>query len=218
MPQTLQQLLALLPGKDCGDCGFKTCAKFADHLLSHPEELKRCVHLVPATADRHRPPVAELKAQGITWLDMLGRDYELVLEQLPEDPGPREQILPFNPSNVERLGIKKSDILIGRPTAVACPVTHVGQVMEEPDLLNGLITWCVVGPMRGRENGIEIGNYHPIAYEGIVRHSRVGLEIGRRYYFLPATCMLQSRHSGVVTMLAKRAEGMRVRLEGIWIA
>lgn len=108
--------------------------------------------------------------------------------------------------------------MIGRPAAVACPVTHVGQVMEAPDLLNGLITWCMVGPLKAWEGGFEIGNYNPIAYEGIVRHSRVKLEIGRCYYFLPATCMLQSRHSGVVTMLAKRAEGMRVQLEGIWIA
>ena len=218
MTQTLQQFLALLPGKDCGDCGFRTCAKFAEHLLTHPEELKRCIHLVPVQGEQFQPPIAGLREQDITWLDMLGRDYELVLEQFPEDPGPREQILPFNPANVERLGIKQGDILIGRPAAVACPVTHVGQVMGEPDLLSGLITWCVVGPLKAREGGIEIGNYHPIAYEGIVRHSRAQLEIGRRYYFLPATCMLQSRHSGVITMLAKRAEGMRVRLEGIWIA
>jgi uncharacterized Fe-S cluster-containing protein len=90
--------------------------------------------------------------------------------------------------------------------------------MEEPDLLNGLITWCVVGPLKAQGRGIEIGNYNPIAYEGIVHHAKAKLEIGRRYYFMPATCMLQSRHSGVVTMLAKRPNGMRTRLEGIWIA
>ena len=29
--------------------------------------------------------------------------------------------------------------------------------------------------------------------------------------------MLQSRHSGLVNIIAKRGDGMRVRLEGIWI-
>jgi uncharacterized Fe-S cluster-containing protein len=42
--------------------------------------------------------------------------------------------------------------------------------------------------------------------------------IGRRYYFLPETCMLQSRHSGVATAVARRGKAVRVRLEGIWIA
>jgi uncharacterized Fe-S cluster-containing protein len=44
------------------------------------------------------------------------------------------------------------------------------------------------------------------------------MQIRRRYYFLPQTCMLQSRHSGVIAALARRPDGMRVRLEGIWIA
>lgn len=218
MAQAREQWLALLPGKDCGDCGFRTCAGFAEHLLSHPEALKRCVHLGSAVEGRFQlPPAVALKAQDISWRDMLGRDYDLVLEQFPEDPGPREVILPFNPANVERLGIRQGDVLIGRPSGAACPVTHVGQVMEAPDVFNGLITWCVVGPLRGRAGGIEIGSYTPIAYEGIVRHARAELQIGRRYYFLPATCMLQSRHSGLLNVLARRPEGMRVRLEGIWI-
>lgn len=219
MAETLQQILSRLPGKDCGDCGFRTCAGFAGHLLSHPEEIKRCVHLSQAVLRQdHGLPIPIIREADITWKDLLGREYDFLLEQFPEDPGPREVILPFNPANVERLGVKKGDILIGRPAAVACPVTHVGQVMEEPDLLNGLITWCVVGPLRAREGGIEIGNYTPVVYEGIVRHSRVELEIGRRYHFLPATCMLQSRHSGVISMLARRDGGMRAHLEGIWIS
>jgi uncharacterized Fe-S cluster-containing protein len=90
--------------------------------------------------------------------------------------------------------------------------------MEEPDRLNGVIVWCVVGPLAARQAGIEIGLYNPVAYEGIVRHTRVPLEIGRRYFFLPRACMLQSRHSGVASAIGKRPEGLRTRLEGIWIA
>jgi len=216
-----QQILAMLPGKDCGQCGFKTCDGLADRLVNHPEEIKRCIYMdAAALAQYHLPPVVvEFKAEDISWKDILGREYDAVLEQFPDDPGPREVILPFNPTNVERLAIKKGDILMGRPTAAGCPITHVGQVMEEPDYFNGLITWCVVGPLVSRERGCtEIGSYTPIAYEGIVRHARVELEIGRRYYFLPGPCMLHSRHSGLVNVLAKRENGLRARFEGIWIS
>lgn len=221
MQHTLEEIVAILPGKDCGQCGFRTCREFAAHLIAQPLDIRRCVHLDSDTTRRFRiPPVTrELRPQDITWHDLLGREYDVVLEPFPEDPGPREVILPFNPMNVERLGIRKDDILFGRPAQAACPVTHVGRVMEEPDRLNALITWCVVGPLAARDaEAVEIGNYTPIAYLGLVRHSRVELQVGRRYHFLPGLCMLQSRHSGVITELAKRPEATRVRFEGIWIS
>lgn len=212
---TQAELLKRLPGKNCGQCGFATCALLAEFAVLHPEALRRCIYLEETVA---APPLAPLAADKISWHDMLGREYDFVLEQFPDDPGPREVILPFNPGNVEKLAIKQGDILTGRPAWVGCPVTHVGRVVEAPDYFNGTITWCVVGPLAARAGGIEIGLYNPIAYEGLVRQTRVTLEIGRRYHFLPRACMLQSRHSGVVAALARRAEGLRVRMEGIWIS
>jgi uncharacterized Fe-S cluster-containing protein len=218
MEQVTQGILSRLPGKDCGQCGFKTCAALAEFVRNHPEALSRCVYLESGAARVAPPTIPELRDEDITWKDVLDREYDLILEQFPKDPGPREVILPFNPLNVERLGIKKGDILFGRPALVGCPVTHVGQVMEDPDPLSGTITWCVVGPMKAREQGIEIGQYHIIAYEGLVHHTRKELQLGARYYFLPRFCMLQSRHSGVISAAAKRGDALRVRLEGIWIA
>lgn len=211
----LAALLARLPGKDCGQCGHRTCAGLAAVAVHDPQALARCVHLPQAAATATTPPPNEDPG---AWTDMLGREYDFVLEKFAEDPGPREVILPFNPANVERLKIRRCDILIGRPAWVGCPVTHVGVVIEEPDYFNGVITWCVVGPLAGRNGGIEIGLYNPIAYEGIVRRTRAELQIGRRYYFLPHACMLQSRHSGVANAMARREDGLRVRLEGIWIS
>ncbi|OOG25158.1 hypothetical protein B1C78_07000 [Thioalkalivibrio denitrificans] len=221
MQHTVGDILALLPGKDCGQCGFRTCRDFAEHLLAQPADIRRCVHLDADSVRHFRiPPVTmELRPQDITWRDLLDREYDVVLEPFPEDPGPREVILPFNPLNVERLDVAKGDILFGRPAQAACPITHVGRVMEAPDLLNALITWCVVGPLAAREaESKEIGNYTPVAYMGLVRHARVELQVGRRYHFLPGLCMLQSRHSGVITELARRPEATRVRFEGIWIS
>ncbi len=221
MSRRSAEILASLPGKDCGQCGFRSCAEFAQHVAWYPDAIKRCIHLAPQQASVAVPAAATSVAPGIapgSWHDMLGREYDFVLEQFPDDPGPRETILPFNPANVERLGIRRGDVLRGRPAAVGCPVTHVGRVVDEPDTFNGLIVWCVVGPLAARESGIDIGIYTPIAYEGLVHETRVEIMIGKRYYFLPQTCMLQSRHSGVATAVARRGNAVRVRLEGIWIA
>lgn len=217
MERRIAEILATLPGKDCGQCGFRTCAGLAQVIADDPRERRRCVYLGPqavatvAVTDR---PVGET-----SWHDLLGREFQMVMEPFPGDPGPRENILPFNPALVERLGLKRGDVLFGRPAGVGCPVTHVGRLMEDPDPLSGSLVWCVVGPAAARDgNGIEIGGYHIIAYEGLVRETRETPQVGGRYFFKPAMCMLQSRHSGVVSFAAHRPDGWHVRFEGITIA
>jgi uncharacterized Fe-S cluster-containing protein len=215
--ESVTHILASLPGKDCGQCGVGSCAALAALAVEDFGALRRCVHLAAAPG-----PVEASAAPGkpATWQDALGRPFDLVLEQFPDDPGPREIIVPFNSARLERLALRQGDVVFGRPAAVGCPVTHVGVVMSPPSETDGTLVWCVVGPMavRGARAAVEVGLYSPLAYEGLVRHARADLEIGRRYFFLPRTCVLQSRHSGVIAALAGRAEGMRVRLEGIWIA
>lgn len=215
MRDDVRKILESLPEKNCGQCGFKTCADLAAYAAAHPDALKRCIYLekAPGAAATILPIEEE-----VTWVDILGREYDFILEQFPDDPGPRETIVPLNPANIEKLAVKKGDILYGRPSLVGCPVTHVGVVVEEPDYLNGAITWCVVGPLAARDQGREIGYYQIISYDGLVRHSREELQIGRRYYFLPRTCVLLSRHSGLISALAKRGDATRVRIEGIWIS
>lgn len=210
----IDEILSKLPGKDCGLCGYRTCRELAEVILADPGAIKRCIYLETQRDNK----IPESGEEEITWKDVLGRDYDFVLYRYPEDPGPRETILPFNPSNVERLKIKKGDILYGRPASTGCPVQHAGIVVEEPDYFNGLIVWCVVGPLHARERGINIGCYTPVAYEGIVKQTRVELQIGQRYYFFPRYCMLQSRHSGLINMISKSNDSARVRVEGIWIA
>jgi len=209
----ISEMIARLPGKDCGLCGYRTCRELSEAVLVDPAAIKRCIYL-EAQGDYQQP---ELTEADITWRDVLNRDYDFILHKYPEDPGPRENILPFNPSNVERLKVKKGDVLYGRPSSTGCPVTHAGLVVDEPDYFNGLVSWCIVGPLQARERGINIGCYTPVAYEGLVRYSRVEIQVGRRYLFLPRYCMLQSRHSGLVNMVSKTKDGLRVRIEGIWI-
>jgi len=207
------ELVKLLPGKNCGLCGFRSCADLLDHALAEPNTVKRCVYLLEQEIASVAPARDDTE---VGWKDLLDREYDFVLDKFDDDPGPREHILLGNPVNLERLQIKKGDVLIGRPVmSVGCPVTHCGVVMEEPDYFNGAVVWCITGMMDARERGIEIGYYHILAYEGMVRQVRVELQFGRRYDFLPRYCMLQARHSGLINMLSKTAGGCRVRLEGI---
>lgn len=224
MEREVTEMAATLPGKDCGQCGFRTCAGLARLILDDPSARGRCVHLqatapaAPATYGAAGAPGAGPFPVEGAWLDALGREFEMVMEPFPDDPGPREEILPFNPALAGRLRLRRGDVIFGRPAAVGCPVTHVGRLMQDPDPVSGTLTWCIVGPAVARnEQAVEIGGYHIIAYEGLVRATRTAPQVGGRYFFKPALCMLQSRHSGVVSFAAHRSDGWRVRFEGIAI-
>lgn len=188
----------------------------AEAMLTKPEMYERCT---PAAAESKSQVVEEF--QPPTWKDNLGRRYDFVLDKYSKDHGPRETILLFNPANVEKLKLKKGDVIFGRPAWISCgcPVTHVGVIVEDPDYFNGTIVWCIVGPLWSRKEGINIGYYNSTAYEGIVHDVRKGvkLQIGMRYYFQPRYCMMQWRHSGIIVAIGKTDEGTRIRIEGIYL-
>lgn len=211
----VNEIISKLPGKDCGLCGRRTCGEFAEIVARSEDNIERCVH-----RDTHvcNPAYAALQ-KDISWVDHLGREYDFILDKFPGETGPRETMLPFNPTVIEKLGIKKGDVIYGRPGWISCgcPVTHVGVVVEEPDYFNGTVVWNIVGPMQSRERGINIGYYNTTAYEGLVKDSRKELQIGMRYNFLPRYCMLQWRHCGLVNSIGKTPDGLRVRIEGLWI-
>ncbi len=234
-----------LPGLDCGLCGFRTCADLAVQLERQPGLLERCIHLTtpspapaaatlreeeiiasaghPSTATRPsaglRLPVAPPALAEPTWLDSLGREFDFYLEHFPEEPGPREIILPHNPLITRELNVQVGDLLIGRPLGMSCgcPITHCGVVMNT-DVRTGVIDWCVTGPLQVRQQGFkDLGYYIAEGYEGLIRQARCEVRIGMRYFFQPRMCMLQWRHSGLVNYLNRTADGWQVRLEGLWI-
>ncbi|GEO82630.1 (Fe-S)-binding protein [Pararhodospirillum oryzae] len=231
-----------LPGLDCGVCGYRTCSDLSARLDERPDLLRRCIHLSP---ERARPTTeapacagcgpegaarvaASLGSEEATandkdiderWRDSLGRPFDFFLEHFPEDPGPREIILPHNPLLTRELDVQVGDILIGRPLGMSCgcPITHCG-VAVEVDARTGVIVWCVTGPLGPRAKGFkDLGYYIAEGYEGLITESRLSLHIGMRYYFQPRLCMLQWRHSGLINFINNTPEGARVRLEGLWI-
>jgi uncharacterized Fe-S cluster-containing protein len=214
-----------LPNLDCGACGVKTCSQFAEILVAEPEEIKRCIHIngngkpSPAT-----DTCATCKPLGLGdkmgWKDSMQREFDFILDCFENEPGPRETMLPYNPLLVKELGVKKGDIMIGRPMGMSCgcPITHCG-VVTDADARNGVINWCVTGPLKPRSEGfIDIGYYTAQAYEGLIREANVPIQLGHRYWFMPRRCMLQWRHSGLVNAVTKMKDGgLKVRIEGLYI-
>ncbi|HNY01444.1 MAG TPA: (Fe-S)-binding protein [Bacteroidales bacterium] len=215
----------VLPDLDCGACGSRTCGEFAGRLETEPDAIKLCIHLnrksEPATTAPgpnllHSPWLGE----RLGWKDNLGRDFDFILDSFDNEPGPRETILPYNPALVKELNVKKDDIMIGRPMGMSCgcPVTHCG-IVTSADPRNGVINWCVTGPLRPRSQGfIDIGYYIAQGYEGMIREARSDIRIGIRYWFMPRRCMLQWRHSGLVNAVTRLKDGTyKVRIEGLFI-
>lgn len=219
------EILEQLPKLDCGACGYKSCEQFAEFVSENPDELKRCIHLNGKT-EKVKSMIgcnscgSQNTGEKLGWKDTLKRDFDFILDCFENEPGPKETILPYNPALVRELEIKKGDILIGRPMGMSCgcPITHCGEVTDV-DPRNGVIYWCVTGPLRPRSEGFkDIGFYVSQAYEGVIKESKVPIQLGIRYWFLPRRCMLQWRHSGLVNAVTKMKDGnLKIRIEGLLI-
>lgn len=231
-----------LPGLNCGLCGYRTCEELGQ-LAEVPDLLRRCVYLSSHRAGQGVSSALQLAPQtaacladcstcaagangtkpgrqeALRWRDSLDREFDFYLEHFPEEPGPREIILPHNPMITRELQVQKGDTLIGRPLGISCgcPVTHCG-IATEVDVRTGVITWCVTGPLGPRQQGYkDLGYYIAEGYEGLVYHTRSELRVGLRYFFQPQRCMLQWRHSGLINYLSRHEDHCQVRLEGLWI-
>ncbi len=198
------------PGKDCGACGAPTCEAFIALVREGEKDLLDCVFYSTDLA----PSRFESETRH-TGRDILGTEYDFILEPLPGEVSARKIILPFRPDLVEKWEIVPGDIVVGRPAGAGCPVQHVLSVIRA-NPVTGLLTCLVVGPRASRGGEFkEIEAYHIVGFEGISRTVRREPTFGMRQRFLPGSCMMNLAHTGVVNMVLAQSSGLHVRVENI---
>jgi len=200
------------PGKDCGACGSRTCSDFLGFAHAGKKDLADCpFYRNPGAGDKKLPAPSAWSGKDIS-----GFDYDFVLEPFPGEPSARKHIQPFRTELIAKWGIVPGDIIMGRPVEPSCPIHHILRVLKI-DEVSGIITCYAVGPFAARKSTKlhDIHAYREIAMEGIVQAVKHAPLLGFRQRFLPANCMRQMVHSGVIQMALKKSIGMHVRIEEI---
>lgn len=200
----------ILPGRNCGACGYGTCDEFFAAIQSGTRKKEEC----PFSSQHLCQEIPCTQAVPGT-VDILGDSFDFILHPLPGECSARKILLPFRPDLVEKWEIQPGDILTGRPMGAGCPVQHVLLVLSA-NKVSGVIVTHVIGPLysRGREVK-DLEAYHIIGFEGMAESVRQVPVFGRRMRFLPAYCMMNLAHTGVVNQVFSRKEGLQVRVEDI---
>ncbi|BDZ67907.1 (Fe-S)-binding protein [Methanobacterium ferruginis] len=205
------KILMLLPGYNCGICGYPRCDEFAGALIRNQTQLEKCRFLYQEIFQEDLAKLQEIlketkiipeKEKIIGVMD--GYEADIILKPLPGEGSCRETLYPFT-----REEIKAGEIIRYRP--LGCPITHFAKVLEEN---HGLITVHLVGPCHRLDADMDF-DYRDVGvcmvggFEGTIEGELP--RVGETVRFLPYHCMMQKVHSGVVVQL----EGKRVIIEGI---
>jgi uncharacterized Fe-S cluster-containing protein len=205
------RILKLLPGFNCGICGYARCDEFAGELLKKGTQLENCRFLFQEIFEENREELEKiLKEQKIIpaeekFVGVLdGYEADFILKPLPEENSCREVLYPFS-----RVELKEGDIIKYRPWG--CPIIHFAKILTEN---NGLITVHIIGPCHRMDTEVEfdyldVGLCMVSGFEGIIEGKLP--RVGETVRFIPWHCMMQKVHSGVVVQL----EGRKAIIEGI---
>jgi uncharacterized Fe-S cluster-containing protein len=205
----------LPPGKNCGLCGEKNCEDFLHAVGKLTKSYPDCpFYHDQDNQDSGPQATAELEAI-YPEKDLLGHNYDFVLEPLPGEVSARKIVLPFRADMVEKMRIKEGDYVLGRPMGAGCPIPHVLRVIRAEQVTGLLYTW-VVGPRYSRDREVkDVVAYHMIGFEGLAGRIKKEPSFGCRVTFLPGFCMMSLNHTGLVNMLLQKREGLHLRIEDI---
>jgi uncharacterized protein len=206
-----QRLIKLLPGFNCGICGYARCDEFAGALLLNRGKLEQCHFLYQELFQENLEQLEEILREAkiipqekkiIGVLD--GYEADLILKPIPSEESCRETLFPFS-----REPLKPGEIIRYRP--LGCPIIHFAKILDEN---HGLITVHLVGPCHRLDSESEfhfkdVGVCMVGGFEGIIEGRLPS--VGETVRFVPFHCMMQKVHSGVVVQL----EGRRAIIEGI---
>jgi uncharacterized Fe-S cluster-containing protein len=220
------------PGKDCGACGSQTCSDFVNRLEDGSAKLELCPFYSKENIagqdnkDNQINILNRVTQENLTMLarkttysgvDVAGKEYDFVLLPFPGEPSARKFIVPFRADLVELWGIKKGDLVTGRPAGPGCPLYHALRVLSA-NPVTGVLECHTVGPMAARkEDAHDVQAYHVHAFEGVASAIKKPPTLGTRQYFLPGNCMIDLAHTALVNMILQKPFGTHVRLEDIRI-
>jgi uncharacterized Fe-S cluster-containing protein len=220
------------PGKDCGACGSQTCSEFVARVETGSIKLDLCPFYTienseiknstnfekTVNLDMNREnTVLQVRNATYSGVDVAGKEYDFVLLPFPDEPSARKYIVPFRADLVEKWGIKKGDLVTGRPAGPGCPLYHALRVLSA-NPITGVLECHTVGPMAARkEDAHDVQAYHVHAFEGIASIIKKPPVLGTRQYFLPGNCMIDLAHTALVNMIFQKPYGTHIRLEDIRI-
>jgi uncharacterized Fe-S cluster-containing protein len=205
------KVIKLLPGFNCGICGYARCDEFGYSLLKKDTDLGKCRFLFQEIFEENRNELEEiLREENIIPVEkkpvglLDGYEADFVLNPLQGESSCREVLYPFTKKE-----LKKGDIIRYRP--LGCPIIHFAKILEED---NGLITVHMIGPCHRIDSEVEfeymdIGVCMVGGFEGVIDGKLP--DVGETIRFLPGHCMMQKVHSGVVVQLV----GRNAIIEGI---
>jgi len=208
----LSEIEKLLPGYNCGSCGFRLCRDFAAELSEkkNAEDLNKCPFLSRDNLKDNVDQILFLLGKDIPMAEKIvgiidGLEADFTLAPLRDECSCREDIHPFDGS----IEIEVGDILRYRP--LGCPVTHFAKVIDK---FPGIYTVHMVGPLHRLGNDDfkfkDVGLCMILAFDGKVAKGRIP-KVGQTVRFVPEYCMMQKVHSGMVVGV----EGKNVRIEAI---
>ena len=211
------------PGKNCGACGSQTCSEFVARVETGSIELNLCPFYSMDNSrslekDGNREnTIFQVRNATYSGVDVTGKEYDFVLLPFPDEPSARKYIVPFRADLVELWGIKKGDLVTGRPAGPGCPLYHALRVLSA-NTITGVLECHTVGPMAARkEDAHDVQAYHVHAFEGIASVIKKPPVLGTRQYFLPGNCMMDLAHTALVNMIFQKPYGTHIRLEDIRI-
>lgn len=204
-----KEIEKLLPGFNCGACGYSDCHRFSVAVNNDKISVNNCTVLqqerfknqllaLQKITENNSSFSAEKQITGL--IDGVKADF--ALHPLNGEPSCRETLMCLAP-----VPLKTGMTVRYRP--LGCPITHFARIVE---INGGLPDVWITGPgkLLGREEDVtDLGICLILSFQGIIEGELP--KVGQTVKFLPAHCMMGKIHSGVVVQL----EDNMTRIDGI---
>ena len=204
-----KEIEKLLPGFNCGACGFSDCKRFASAINDNKISVNNCSVLQQERFKKQLLALQQLTktissfsdAKQITGL-IDGVQADFALHPLKGEPSCRETLMCLAP-----VELKVGMTVRYRP--LGCPIIHFARIVE---INGGLPDVWIIGPgklLNREEEVTDLGICLILSFQGVIEGKLP--KVGQTVKFLPAHCMMGKIHSGIVVQL----ENNRTRIDGI---